>query len=69
MRPRQVSSWSGDSAPKRHESITHDWRVTTGRILPGLTGTTISVILSIGSVDHKPARPHKRLLSRDCASG
>ncbi|GAY77486.1 hypothetical protein NBRC111894_3040 [Sporolactobacillus inulinus] len=29
MRPRQASNRSGDSAPKRHESITHGWRLRT----------------------------------------
>ncbi|GAY77960.1 hypothetical protein NBRC111894_3514 [Sporolactobacillus inulinus] len=30
VRPRQASNRSGDSAPKRHESITHGWRLRTG---------------------------------------
>jgi hypothetical protein len=37
VRPRQASNRSGDSAPKRHESITHGWRLRTGRFLPGFS--------------------------------
>ncbi|KLI02215.1 hypothetical protein SINU_09245, partial [Sporolactobacillus inulinus CASD] len=34
VRPRQASNRSDDSTPKRHESITHGWRLTTGVFCP-----------------------------------
>ncbi|GAY79118.1 hypothetical protein NBRC111894_4672 [Sporolactobacillus inulinus] len=37
MRPRQASNRSNDSALKRHEPITHGWRLRTGRYLPGFS--------------------------------
>ncbi|GAY76426.1 hypothetical protein NBRC111894_1980 [Sporolactobacillus inulinus] len=39
MRPRQASNRSDDSAPKRYESITHGWRLRTGRIFPSFSYT------------------------------
>ncbi|GAY76973.1 hypothetical protein NBRC111894_2527 [Sporolactobacillus inulinus] len=61
MRPRQASNRSGDSAPKRHESITHGWRLRTGVFCP--------VFLSIrflqqskGCEDARIARGHALLM-------